>query len=456
MNSIFAQFQQQLLPFLERPICIAYSGGIDSQVLLHLFSRLKKATPAVSIFACHVNHGLSEHAGKWQNFAAKQCALYGITFNTETVHLVKQPRQSLEAIAREARYHVFDHITPSNAVIVTGHHVNDQMESFILALKRGSGVQGLAAIQPISQFRSTSKTLLRPLLAISRQEIEHYAQEHQLPWVEDESNSDQVFDRNFIRHQVAPILENRWPSIAQSIARTVSHCQETQRLIDEIAKQDLATCCADNAKILCIEALLNLSTIRRKHVIRFFLASHKITMPSEQQLQQLFAGLSIESESKRQIKVGNGWLRQYQGKLYLTQAFTELQQWKHVIDVQKIIDSPIDISLPDNLGTLKLSYCESDCSTAQVFSIDKATDQLIVSFAQPHEKVLPDYRQYRREMKKLWQELNVAPWQRKRTPMIYVDEQLIAVTKYFVCQPYVKDKHQLNIKVVWLEETESG
>ncbi|MDO6426746.1 tRNA lysidine(34) synthetase TilS [Thalassotalea sp. 1_MG-2023] len=451
MNSIYAQFQQQLLPFIECPICIAYSGGIDSQVLLHLFARLKKTTPLLSITACHVNHGLSKDAGKWQNFAAKQCALHGISLNTETVHLVKESRQSLEAIAREARYKVFDQVTPSNALIVTGHHLNDQMESFILALKRGSGVQGLAAIKPVSQFRSTSKTLLRPLLSISRQEIEAYANENKLLWVEDESNNDPIFDRNFIRHQITPILESRWPSIAYSIARTVSHCQETQTLIDEIAAQDLAKCCPEQAKGLCIDALLDLSTIRRKHVIRFFLASHNITMPSEQQLQQLFAGLSVGSESKRQVKVGDGWLRQYQGKLYLTQSYTDVQKWQQVIDVQELVDSPIHITLPDNMGTLTLSHCTKECTQAQVFSVDNTTKELTVSFTQPQDKVLPDYRQHRREMKKVWQELNVAPWLRKRTPMIYLDKQLVAVATYFVCQPYVKDKHQLNIKVDWLE-----
>lgn len=453
MNSIFTHFQQQLSPFLEHPICIAYSGGIDSQVLLHLFARLKKSTPSLSIFACHVNHGLSEQADNWQAFAAKQCALHDIAFNTETVQLVKKPRQSLEAIARDARYQVFDEVTPSKAIIVTGHHANDQVESFMLALKRGSGIQGLAAMQASTQFRSTDKTLLRPLLAFSRQDIERYAQDHQLQWIEDESNSDQVFDRNFIRHQVIPSLEERWPSVAQSIARTVSHCQEAQGLIDEIAAQDLLTCRAehDKDKVLSIDALLGLSIIRRKHVIRYFLASHHITMPSEQQLQQLFAGLSVNSESKRQVKVGNGWIRQYQGELYLTRSFSDVQKWQQIIEVKEIMERPVKIPLPDNMGTLQFSYDNEACSKAQFFSVNSATGKLTISFDQPQEKVLPDYRQHRREMKKLWQELNVAPWQRKRTPMIYSENQLVAVASYFVCQPYVKDKQQLNIKVVWLE-----
>ncbi|WP_286232870.1 tRNA lysidine(34) synthetase TilS [Thalassotalea sediminis] len=459
MNNLFAHFQQQLLPFMERPICLAYSGGVDSQVLLHLFSRLMSVSPHVNVFACHVNHGLSQYADHWQTFTQEQCHKFNIQYQTQSVHLVKQPRQSVEALARDARYHVLDQITPENAVIVTGHHINDQMETFLLALKRGSGIQGLAAMKADSSFGTGKKRLVRPLLMISRQEIEQYALAHDLEWIEDESNRDHVYDRNFIRHQISPVFTQRWPGIAKNIARTAAHCQEAQSLIDEIAAQDLHLCTTestDDSPCLRVSALLSLSIVRRKHVIRYFLQQHQVNMPTEQQLFQLLSGLSADSESKLQVKVGNKWLRHYQGVLHLTDRLDDVTDWHYRFAVTALRHAPICIELPDNLGQLQLTLINEPSTCEQIFSVSSQAEQIIINFTPPAEKVLPDYRHKHRALKKIWQELQVAPWLRKRIPFIYVDNEFAVATKHFICQPFLRDKGQLNIKVDWLAQRESG
>ncbi|MDG1752546.1 MAG: tRNA lysidine(34) synthetase TilS, partial [Thalassotalea sp.] len=196
----------------QAPLVIAYSGGVDSQVLLHAVTELKRQSCIEQdVMAVHVNHGLSARSKEWQSFTQQQCEQLNIHFETITVEIIDKPRTSLEAQARDKRYQALENISPSNALILTGHHQDDQVETFLLSLKRGSGLKGLSAMASESEFGGKKQKLLRPLLNISRENIVQYAKEHQLEWIEDESNSDTRFDRNFLRKEILPHLKERWP-----------------------------------------------------------------------------------------------------------------------------------------------------------------------------------------------------------------------------------------------------
>ena len=278
-------------------LIIAYSGGVDSQVLLHALVQLKQQHAINNpITACHVNHGLSDNAQSWQDFAEQQCSNYGVNLVVKRVDIKPQAQQSLEELARDARYGALHSLSSTAALILTGHHGDDQSETFLLALKRGAGLKGLSAMATSSTLKNHQ--LVRPLLSISRQSILDYANEHQLNWIEDESNADISFDRNFIRNKVMPLLKQRWPSISQTINRSAEHCQAGQELLDELAAQDLVNCSENNVgNSLAVSPLLTLSKARFNNLIRYFLAQHNFLMPSTEQLKQLSLQLTAGTVS---------------------------------------------------------------------------------------------------------------------------------------------------------------
>ena len=261
----------------EQSIIIACSGGVDSIVLLDELARLRdEQLITQSLRVIYIHHGISQNADSWQAFVESACADRQLEFLAIKVTL--EVGEGLEDSARRARYAAFAQQATKNSVVFTAHHQDDQVETFLLALKRGAGVKGLGAMQ--SQTTLTTAhgkvTIVRPLLSISRQQIEQRAKALSLTWIEDESNADNRFDRNFIRNQVLPLLSVRWPSFNQTVSRSAEHCQQTQQLIDEVAKQDL-TGCIDGDVRLKVDALLLLSEQRRNLVFRQFLKRSPIT-----------------------------------------------------------------------------------------------------------------------------------------------------------------------------------
>ena len=445
----------------QAPLVVAYSGGVDSQVLLHAIAELKRQNVIEqNVLAIHVNHGLSTNATQWQSFAEQQCQQLNICFKTINVEVIDKPQISLEAQARERRYQALENISPNNAIILTGHHQDDQVETFFLSLKRGSGLKGLSAMGYESEFGDKNQVLIRPLLAISRESIVKYAQEHQLEWIEDESNSDTRFDRNFLRQDILPQLKARWSTFNQTVLRSTQHCQEAQQILDEVAESDLAKCLLEE-KVLSVSALKLLSKARFSQVIRFFIQQHKSLMPSQQQLHQLYQQLSLAGQDKNpELKLGDIWLRRFQDKLYLTSEFQVVTQWKCEIKHSK--ENQI-IELPDCLGKLSVDFTqehlpktnglEDKLGLTSLLSVPESIESIILVFTHNNPKCLPDYRQHSRALKKVLQELNIPPWQRKRLPLLFINDELAAVIGYFVCQPFLANKYQQKIIVHWLKES---
>ncbi|WP_332762629.1 tRNA lysidine(34) synthetase TilS [Pseudomonas koreensis] len=215
---------------------IAFSGGLDSTVLLHLLATLVKTESLPALSAIHIHHGLQTAADAWPQHCQAVCGALGVPLIIERVKV--QPGASLERAARDARYAVFNALTQAGDVLLTGQHRDDQAETLLFRLMRGAGVRGLSGIP--AQRRVGQGMLVRPLLDVPRAELEAYAKAHELTWIEDPSNQDRHFSRNYLRHQVMPTLTERWPQAQSNMARSAAHLREAQGLLDELAQMDLA------------------------------------------------------------------------------------------------------------------------------------------------------------------------------------------------------------------------
>ncbi|MBC3775164.1 tRNA lysidine(34) synthetase TilS [Pseudomonas sp. SWRI99] len=215
---------------------IAFSGGLDSTVLLHLLATLAKTESLPALSAIHIHHGLQAAADAWPQHCQAVCDAWGVPLQVQRVRV--QPGASLERAARDARYAVFSSLTQTNEVLLTGQHRDDQAETLLFRLLRGAGVRGLGGMP--SQRPVGQGVLVRPLLDVGRAELERYAQAHQLRWIEDPSNQDQRFSRNFLRQRIMPAVTERWPQAQASLSRTAAHLREAQGLLDELARIDLA------------------------------------------------------------------------------------------------------------------------------------------------------------------------------------------------------------------------
>lgn len=450
MNSIKSALFCALSKHPNMPLVIAYSGGVDSQVLLHALASLKQknslyASIPNAITVCHVNHGVSANASAWQAFAEQTCQKLNLALTVCHLNVQTQAQQSLEALLRDARYHALHSIYSESSLIITGHHSDDQAETFLLALKRGSGLKGLSAMS--AETKKANDLLVRPLLNISRAEILDYAKAHELAWVEDESNNDTRFDRNFLRNDILPVLSKRWPSIASTINRSSMHCLEGQLLLNELAAEDLKLCKYE-VKSLSVEALIKLSHARFNNLIRYFLELNHCLMPSTEQLAQLRQQLSAADDKNPAVKVGEHYFRRYKGTLYLTADFDDISDWQTEIT---LCETESVIELPDHLGYLnffKNAFIDVQEGSQQI-ALPEKEQKVTIRFNHDNPNCLPDYRNHSRSLKKVLQEQNIPPWQRKRIPFLYYGDVLVAAIGFFVCQEYEIKKNESSLKINW-------
>ncbi len=457
-----------LTSYPDSHILVAYSGGIDSQVLLHSLASLKKKSLdntihiANPVSVCHVNHGLSKNAEQWEIFAQQQCDLLDIPLDICRVYVKAKAQHSLEELARDARYDALKALitekTLSNVIVLTGHHSDDQAETFLLALKRGSGLKGMSAMKQTMPFADA--LLVRPLLTISRSQIEAYAHDNNLSWIDDESNEDTRFDRNFIRHQVMPKITERWPSFLKTINRSAEHCQEAELLLIELAQQDLNIIqLANNA--LSLDKLQTLSQARFNNLIRYFLGNHGCLMPSKAQLTQLQSQLLAKTDKAPAVKVGDYWLRRFKNSVYLTGELKNITEMSLPIKLgeQRLTDKSL-IELPDGLGQLKfeikhlcnsIEFTNGKDNVCQYIIAPLLNQTVSIRFSHNNPTCIPDYRQHSRSLKKILQELDIPTWERKRLPFLYYNEELVAVIGHFVCKEYIPAETDNVLSAIWLK-----
>lgn len=264
---------------------IGFSGGVDSTVLLNLINDIKTELH-VEILAIHVNHNLQNDSDVFEKFCIKECERLGIKLIIKKLNISKKEISDygLESAARNGRYNIFKEIMSENDVIITAHHEDDQAETFILQLLRGAGVEGLSSMPIVKDLNNGY--LFRPLLNMSKNLILKYAEDKKLNWVEDKTNNNININRNYIRHNVMPILKKNWPSTSSVISRSAKHQAEYYKLSEELAKIDINDC-LDFNNSLNIKKLKLLSLIRQKNVIRYWLKSRKLPSLSTEQIQSV-------------------------------------------------------------------------------------------------------------------------------------------------------------------------
>lgn len=403
-------------------IWVAYSGGCDSHALLHSLVSLRSEIKS-EIKAIHINHGLSPLANEWEEHCRVICEQLDVSYVAIKVN-AKSRNKSPEEAARNARYAEWKELLKKNEVICLAHHQDDQAETVLLQLFRGSGVKGLAAMPAQQNF--SQGLLCRPMLGFLREEIQAYALEKNLNWIDDPSNFDTDFDRNFLRHDVVPLLETRWPSLKKILSRTASHQADADQLLTELAFQDWHHV-HDNSQIK-ISALLKLSVKRQRNVLRYWIADVcELILPDTVHLQRILDEvLTAVEDANPEVIWRGGEVRRYQGLLYAQKQLiqpdnTTLLPWSN-IETPLIYDDR-KLSATASIGT--------------GLSKEKLQNtKITLKFRQGGESCRPIGRGQTHQLKKLFQEWQVPPWLRASIPLIYVDGELAEVVGYCRCEPF--------------------
>ncbi|WP_111873792.1 tRNA lysidine(34) synthetase TilS [Aeromonas bivalvium] len=436
ISRLYSRFCQTLpTPTSSSALLVAYSGGLDSTLLLLLAERYAREH-RLPLGALHVHHGLSPHADEWAERCAAFCRQLGVALQVERVQLARGNGESLEAQARSARYARLGAALPPGGWLLTAHHQDDQLETLLLALKRGAGPRGLAGILPSQPF--ADGLLLRPLLAEPRQVLAEAVGEAGVSWVEDESNQDVSYDRNFLRQQVIPVLKARWPAIAETAARSMALCAEQETLLAELAEGDWQR--AGDGEALRIAPLHELSPARRNNLLRHWIRRQGGEMPARDQLARLWDELVLaRPDANPQLNWGRVSCRRHQGRLYLVRP-----------DLAPLSDQiPLTLgvraTLPEELGTLGVIQSEEG-----PLRLPRADEPLSLRFAvAPGQTLRPLGRGGSRRLKKLWQEYGIPSWQRGRVPILFYGEQPAAVPGLFICEGFARTGPQ---GLAWLRQ----
>ncbi|HEY0209434.1 tRNA lysidine(34) synthetase TilS [Acerihabitans sp.] len=419
-----------------RAVLVALSGGLDSTVLLDALALLRgRQMPDLAPRAVYINHGLSVHADDWAQHCAALCRRLDIPFQQLRVR-VDSADGGIEAAARSARYQALAQALLPGETLLTAQHQDDQGETLLLALKRGSGPAGLSAMAALSPFHGHA--LLRPLLDISRARLRDYAQSRCLNWIEDESNQDPRFDRNFLRLRVIPLLSQRWPHFSRAAARSAALCADQETLLDELLAETLQQLTgADNS--LDLAPMMGMSAIRRGAVLRRWLASFGMDMPSQEQLARIWTEVALSRrDAEPMLRLGDRQIRRFRQRLFALPLWPSLRErvliWRDVGQM---------LPLPDDLGLLRQG------SGGEAVRRPRADERISVRFSATGTLHILG-RRHGRPVKKLWQELGVAPWQRERTPLVYYNEQLITAPGVFITREGQVGEGDMGLNLEWI------
>lgn len=427
MTDLLSPLSRLLEPHQGARVVLALSGGLDSRLLLHVLARYRELHPATSVKAVHVHHGLSDNADEWAQLCGKWCREYQIPFCLEYAKLELSSKQSLEAQAREARYSLLKAHLSEGDILLTAQHGDDQLETLLLALKRGSGPAGLAAMGEVSSF--ADGFLVRPLLGFTRAELESEAQKYQLEWVEDESNQNTDFDRNFLRHEVIPKLSQRWPHIQASATRSAALCYEQEQLLQSLIKEKYQGLVSDDLGLNC-EALLSCEPALQNQLLRMWLKQQGLNMPSQKQLGMIVDEVvNARPDANPRLAMKGFSVHRFQGQLYIAPVRDLKPSWNQVLIVGQEID------LPENLGSVGL-YQDSEVGLK--LRAPLAEEKVSIAFAPVGEGLVlhPEGRSGSRKLKKLFQEYQIPPWKRSLTPILMYNQEVVAVGDLFVCKAF--------------------
>ncbi|WP_088210652.1 tRNA lysidine(34) synthetase TilS [Shewanella sp. Shew256] len=434
-------------------LVLAYSGGVDSEVLAYGLSEFAKHHPEFHYQLIYVHHGLSLNADAWAEHCQTRAANYGLPITVERVQLTLGPRVSVEAEARKMRYQaILQHLKPQD-VLLTAHHEDDQLETLLLALKRGQGPKGLAAmgqIQMLPLGEQGACLQVRPLLDISREQIEAFAQTRQLVHIEDESNQDDKYDRNFLRLEIIPRLKARWPSIATTASRSAQLCAEQQAIVDAEVSERLPKLLTEapftQQTVLKLDALSTQTSEWQGLLLRGFIESQGFALPSYVQLLQILQQLmGAKEDAKVQIQIGDCVLRRFAGMLYLDNVniasaapritADELHQ-----DILALL-TQASTRLEDKIAPFSLA------TAGPRLRLPKAGEVVSLRYQLPGQfRCQPHFRDKGRELKKLWQECAVPPWSRADVGFLFYNERLVMALGLWVEKAFCAQGDDVGLK----------
>lgn len=424
--------QLDLAPPAEHLI-VAFSGGIDSAVLLHCLQQLRDAGQLnTKLSALHINHGLQDKASQWQTFCEDFCAMRNLPLICKRVEVAEGGSQ--ENAARESRYEAFIETLQAGDLLLLAHHLDDQLETFMLRLQRGAGIAGLTGIP--QQRKLGAAWLYRPLLSHSRQELESYAQAAGIKWVEDGSNSNNQFDRNFLRHDVLPVFESRWPNYRESWQKSLALVGEASAVISELAEMDLSTVTESGGTLSCA-GLVQLSTPRLRNVLRHWLKHRGAEEPGWNPLQSITQQSLSSRDEGVLLDMPRYRLHIFAGSLHFVSA-----NWERELPADMTLPLAADAKVPyGNNGILLLQ-------TGIGNGIAKSHGELLVKCRQGGEELQLPGRPTK-SLKKLFQENKIPPWLRERTPLLFAENQLICVPGIGIAEGFQAQANEEGVSVLW-------
>lgn len=423
MKPLLARLKQSLTQrFSEgtpESLLIGLSGGVDSVVLLHALVTLRdeQGMDLPPLMAMHVNHGISKNAADWQAFCETLCALWDVVFQSATVNVEKKSRTSLEAVAREKRYDALLTLAKHcSAALLTAHHSDDQAETVLLQLKRGSGPKGLSGMAASSSQNGIE--VWRPLLAISRADIEHYANEHQLQWVDDESNSDTSYDRNFLRQTILPALRARWPGFSQTVSRSAALCASQQQLLEEVCDERLKPLITDDGG-LSLVGISDYAIGWQQALVRRWIEINHHPMPSAAQVEQILLMQYASADRQPEVVLGLFSVRRFRDKLYL--VHTSHQGNTKLHEVQPLFFEQVTV-----VGEKRLFLSGTPFDNAvALFTANPSKLKLeAVSLTMSVKPLGQGHHKPVKQWCKLW---HIPPWQREQLVLVLDGDCAVAL-----------------------------
>jgi tRNA(Ile)-lysidine synthase len=418
--------------------CVGFSGGADSTALLAAMAELRDANAGPGLRALHVDHALQRESGDWARRALDIAADFKVACTVERLAIDRAGGESLEAAARAARYALFARSLGAGEILLTAHHVDDQLETVLLQLVRGAGVAGLAAMPMCTPLGAGSH--LRPLLGVTHAALVEYLSARRVPWFEDPMNADTRFDRSFMRARILPALRERWPAVAANVGRSARHMADAQTLLEGLAERDWVR--ARDGDRLELASLAALARERALNLLRFWIRRAGRPLPSADNLEQLLETMThAAGDSQPRVSWPGADVRRYRGRLYLAASYylPELRGglW-HWCD-------GASFQLGPGLGSLKMATARGAASLAR----DRLPAALQVRRGSGGVSIRPAAGARRRALRNLFQEHGIVPWVRAHVPLVYAGRDLVAVGDLWTEASYQAQPGEGAVRIDW-------
>ncbi|MFO1417673.1 MAG: tRNA lysidine(34) synthetase TilS [Methylotetracoccus sp.] len=418
---------------------IAFSGGLDSTVLLHACVSLRDAGQLAAVDAIHINHQLHADADAWEAHCRELCAAWHVRLTIHRVAAGAGPGESLEETARTARYQALSAELGHGDMLLCAHHADDQAETVLLQLLRGAGVSGLAGMPDRSALGAGF--LVRPLLGIPRRALQDYASAHGLRWIEDGSNSDLRHARNYLRHEILPRLLARWPSYPSTLSRSARHCADAHHLLDEVGSDLLRAIHDPASNSIGIDGLCRLPPARQTLVLRQWFRRSGLRMPSTAILARALHEVTTAAADRQpRILCGDVEVARFRGQLHL---LTRAVVFDRSVELPWDGDAPLSLA-PGN-GQLTVTRAHGR-------GIDPTrwrSAPISIRYRRGGEALGLRNRGGTHRLKTLLHDAGIPPWIRKRVPLVYVGEELAAVAGLWIAAGFEGDPDAGNIQIHW-------